>query len=147
MASLLPRRRPPFHQGQCLGTAVTPSPPIRAELNHRSSIILPIRKMILPEEVINKPIPTLSDRQFVVAKSDLTKAEQKVQQELFWYREELFKSIRGEWQEVRFISCTHFPSLLTFSIDGRHSLGHTLPPRPTHDHAYARYGTPRSCQG
>ena len=70
-------------------------------LSHHFSIILPIRKIILPEEVINKPVPTLSDRQFVVAKSDLTKAEQRVQQELFWYREELFKSIRGEWQEVR----------------------------------------------
>jgi hypothetical protein len=56
--------------------------------------------MILPEEFITKPIPTLSDRQFVVAKSDLTAAEQKVQQELFWYREELFKCIRGQWQEV-----------------------------------------------
>lgn len=56
--------------------------------------------MILPEDVITKPIPTLSDRQFVVAKSDLTAAEQKVQQELFWYREELFKCIRGQWQEA-----------------------------------------------
>ncbi|KAJ2931379.1 hypothetical protein H1R20_g5744, partial [Candolleomyces eurysporus] len=64
-----------------------------------SRIIIPIRKMILPEDLITKPIPTLSDRQFVVAKSDLTAAEQKVQQELFWYREELFKCIRGQWQE------------------------------------------------
>lgn len=35
-----------------------------------------------------------------MAKSDLSAAEQKVQQELFWYREELFKCIRGQWQET-----------------------------------------------
>lgn len=66
-----------------------------------SRMILPIRKIILSENLINKPIPTLSDRQFVVAKSDLSSSQQKLQQELFWYREELFKTVQGEWREVR----------------------------------------------
>ncbi|KAJ3540870.1 hypothetical protein NMY22_g4126 [Coprinellus aureogranulatus] len=81
--------------GEAVSSTSTTIPP-----GSMSRIILPIRKIILPEETINKPIPTLSDRQFVVAKSDLTKAEQKVQRELFWYREELLKSIRGEWRET-----------------------------------------------
>jgi trafficking protein particle complex subunit 9 len=36
-----------------------------------------------------------------VTKSNLSSAEEKSQRELFWYREELFKFIRGHWREVR----------------------------------------------
>ncbi|PCH38067.1 hypothetical protein WOLCODRAFT_114758 [Wolfiporia cocos MD-104 SS10] len=64
-----------------------------------SRLIIPIKKMLLPEESTSKPIPTLSDRQFVVTKSNLTSAEEKAQRELFWYREELFKIVRGYWRE------------------------------------------------
>lgn len=70
-------------------------------LIHRElSLIIPIKKMLLSEEHISKPIPTLSDRQFVVAKSSLTSSEEKAQRELFWYREELFKAVSGRWKEV-----------------------------------------------
>ena len=48
------------------------------------------------------PIPTLSGRQFVVSKAKLTLKEEKHQKELFWYREELFKRVKGTWREVRF---------------------------------------------
>jgi len=64
-------------------------------------IVLPVKKFLLPGEHVSQPIPTLSDRQFVVTKSNLTSAEEKNQRELFWYREELFKFIRGHWREVR----------------------------------------------
>lgn len=64
-----------------------------------SRLIIPIKKMLLSEEHISKPIPTLSDRQFVVAKSSLTSSEEKAQRELFWYREELFKAVSGRWKE------------------------------------------------
>lgn len=64
-------------------------------------IVLPVKKFLLPGEHISQPIPTLSDRQFVVTKSNLTSAEETNQRELFWYREELFKFIRGHWREVR----------------------------------------------
>ena len=63
--------------------------------------MLPIRKIRLSEELVSRPIPTLSDRQFVVDKSGLSDAEEKTQRELFWYREELFKCVRGSWTEVR----------------------------------------------
>ncbi|TFK29959.1 hypothetical protein FA15DRAFT_677283 [Coprinopsis marcescibilis] len=65
-----------------------------------SRIVLPIKKIVLPDNVINQPVPTLSDRQFVVTKSDLTDSEQKLQRELFWYREELLKTVKGYWQET-----------------------------------------------
>ncbi|KAF7304920.1 hypothetical protein MKEN_01206300 [Mycena kentingensis (nom. inval.)] len=65
-----------------------------------SRMVIPIKKFILSEEQISQPIPTLSDRQFVVTKSKLTKEQERAQRELFWYREELFKCIRGRWREA-----------------------------------------------
>lgn len=67
-----------------------------------NSIVIPIKKLLLSEEQLSKPIPTLSDRQFVVQKSQLSDKELRTQLELFWYREELFKCVRGRWREVRF---------------------------------------------
>ncbi|KAJ7063346.1 TRAPP II complex [Mycena amicta] len=65
-----------------------------------SRMVIPIKKFILSEAHISQPIPTLSDRQFVVTKSKLSKEQERAQRELFWYREELFKCIRGRWREA-----------------------------------------------
>jgi Transport protein Trs120 or TRAPPC9, TRAPP II complex subunit len=67
-----------------------------------SRIVLPLRKLLLSNEQASKPIPTLSERQFVVDKLNLSSTEEKARRELFWYREELFKCVRGRWQEVNF---------------------------------------------
>ncbi|KAH9996824.1 transport protein Trs120 or TRAPPC9 TRAPP II complex subunit-domain-containing protein [Russula vinacea] len=63
-------------------------------------MILPLKKIQLPEEVTSQAIPMLSDRQFVVEKMKLSVEEDKLQRELFWYREELFKSVHGHWREA-----------------------------------------------
>ncbi|KAH9005302.1 TRAPP II complex [Lactarius hatsudake] len=63
-------------------------------------MVLPLKKIQLPEETTSQAIPMLSDRQFVVDKTKLSMAEYKLQRELFWYREELFKSVRGHWREA-----------------------------------------------
>lgn len=63
-------------------------------------MVLPLKKIQLPEEITSQAIPMLSDRQFVVDKTKLSVVESKLQRELFWYREELFKSVRGHWREV-----------------------------------------------
>ncbi|KAI0079931.1 Trs120-domain-containing protein [Panus rudis PR-1116 ss-1] len=62
-------------------------------------IVIPVKKFRLSEKQVAQPIPTLSDRQYVVTKSSLTNTEERTQRELFWYREELFKYIRGRWKE------------------------------------------------
>jgi trafficking protein particle complex subunit 9 len=67
-------------------------------------MILPLKKFQLPEEVTSQAIPMLSDRQFVVEKTKLSPEEDKLQRELFWYREELFESVCGHWREVRLTS-------------------------------------------
>ncbi|KAG8836757.1 hypothetical protein FRC18_010798 [Serendipita sp. 400] len=64
-----------------------------------SRITLPLRRIFLPVEQISRPIPSLSDRQFVVSKAPVGNMNQSVQQELFWYREELFNSITARWKE------------------------------------------------
>jgi len=63
-------------------------------------IILPLPKLLLTEEEASRPIPSLSGRQFVVDKSKLSSEDSKLQRELFWYREELFRTIRGRWKEA-----------------------------------------------
>ncbi|RDB21392.1 hypothetical protein Hypma_011623 [Hypsizygus marmoreus] len=63
-------------------------------------LVIPIRKFLLSEEQLSQPIPTLSDRQFVVQKSKLSAQEAKAQREFFWYREHLFQCIRGQWRET-----------------------------------------------
>lgn len=64
-------------------------------------ILLRIQKFVLPDEDVQLPIPTLSDRQFVVSKSGLSAEQERLQRELFWYREALLKYVRGRWKEVR----------------------------------------------
>lgn len=74
--------------------------------SQQQRFVMPIRKFLLSEDAVSKTIPTLSDRQFVVAKGKLSPAEDKVQRELFWYREELFKYIQCSWVEVCVCICT-----------------------------------------
>ncbi|KAH9856984.1 TRAPP II complex [Lenzites betulinus] len=64
-----------------------------------SRVVLPVKKISLSEEHVSRPIPMLSDRQYVVTSSNLTAAEERAQRELFWYREELFKVVHGRWRE------------------------------------------------
>lgn len=79
------------------------------------SLLIPIKKISLSMEQTTKPVPTLSDKQFVVTKSSLTSAEEHAQRELFWYREELFRTVHGEWKEVCRLSRFNMGSL-TISV-------------------------------
>lgn len=65
------------------------------------SLVMAIKKILIDEALRSEPIPTLSDKQFVVAQSSLSQREEQAQRELFWYREELFKCVRGRWREVK----------------------------------------------
>lgn len=65
-----------------------------------SRIILPVRRLRLGDDVISQPSPTLTDRQLVITKSNLSKEEEQARREAFWYREELLKIIRARWKET-----------------------------------------------
>jgi trafficking protein particle complex subunit 9 len=59
-----------------------------------------LKKILLSEEHTSRPVPTLSDRQFVVDKSGLSTMQEKMQRELFWYREEVISCVKARWREV-----------------------------------------------
>ncbi|PPR08068.1 hypothetical protein CVT24_010529 [Panaeolus cyanescens] len=81
--------------GETVATSKTTIPP-----GSVSRLVIPIKKMLLDADTLLKPIPTLSDRQFVVAQTSLSHPEQKRQRELFWYREELLKCVQCDWHET-----------------------------------------------
>ncbi|KAG6900876.1 hypothetical protein C0993_009994 [Termitomyces sp. T159_Od127] len=76
------------------------APPSSISATVPPGLVIPIQKFVLSEEQLTRSIPTLSDRQFVVQKSKLSDQEARSQRELFWYREELFKIVRGTWRET-----------------------------------------------
>jgi hypothetical protein len=76
------------------GTTCTTIPP-----GSTSTVLLPIRKIILPESQINRPIPQLPHSQIAGANCDLAETG-RMQRELFWYRGAVLDSIHGEWSEV-----------------------------------------------
>jgi len=81
--------------------------------------MIPVKKFRLSDDLISEPIPTLSDRQFVVGKSRLSIEEEQAQRELFWYREELLKIISARWKEVNHISLKLFSLLTLIVVDER----------------------------
>jgi hypothetical protein len=79
--------------------------------------MLPVKKFRLSDDQISHPIPTLSDRQFVVGKSKLSIEEEQAQRELFWYREELLKIVSARWKEVSHLSLRLYSSLIFTGLD------------------------------
>ncbi|SCZ89502.1 BZ3500_MvSof-1268-A1-R1_Chr9g10432 [Microbotryum saponariae] len=59
-----------------------------------------IDRINIPAEEAERPIPALSERQFVLSKHQVSAAEQRSTRELFWFREELLRRIRATWNEV-----------------------------------------------
>lgn len=85
------RQQPDVPDGQT--TALVPP-------GSTTRILLPMKKFSLSDEDVQQPIPTLSDRQFVVSKSGLSADQERLQRELFWYREALFRYVQGRWKET-----------------------------------------------
>lgn len=67
-------------------------------------LILPIPRVHIPAEQLAQPIPSLTDRQYVVDKSRKSAEQLKVERELFWYRDILLKSLHATWIEVSPVS-------------------------------------------
>ncbi|KAK4051457.1 hypothetical protein OIV83_002941 [Microbotryomycetes sp. JL201] len=63
-------------------------------------MLLRLDRFLLPACACNEPIPSLSQRQFVVSKSVQSAQEERWTRELFWYREALLQKIKATWNEV-----------------------------------------------
>ncbi|GAA5864034.1 hypothetical protein JCM1840_000679 [Sporobolomyces johnsonii] len=64
-------------------------------------MLVRLDRITLTAEQLARPIPSLSsERQFVVAKVQRSKEAERLERELFWYREELLQRVQLSWNEV-----------------------------------------------
>lgn len=75
-------------------------------------LILPVPRLSLDHETSSKPIPTLSERQYVVDKEKKTPEQVARERQLFWYREELLNSLEATWVEV-----SRYTNVANLSLD------------------------------
>lgn len=64
-----------------------------------SRFLIPVKRVEFTAEELDRPIPTLSNRQFVV-ESNTTAEKQRQMQETFWYRDAMLKMLGGSWSEI-----------------------------------------------
>lgn len=64
-------------------------------------MLLRLARLHLSPEQLAKPIPSLTQRQFIVSKKNESASDERMKREMFWYREELLKRISASWNEVR----------------------------------------------
>lgn len=70
------------------------------QAGHTSRVVLPIRRIFLPEPTASIPSLSANQRQFVVSTAKITPEQERQTREAFWYREEVLKYIRGTWEEL-----------------------------------------------
>lgn len=63
-------------------------------------VIVPMAKRSLATEALQAPIPKLSPRQFVVAKTKLSPEMQAACNAQFWLRNSLLESVRAKWKDT-----------------------------------------------
>lgn len=101
-------------------------------------MLVQLERIVIPAEKLALPIPSLSKRQFIVAKVKRTLAEERLSRELFWYREELLNRIQASWNEVRLVPpvCVRIADNV---LAGREStIGNDLPSLAPPHQVYAR---------
>jgi hypothetical protein len=62
-------------------------------------LVIPIPRIYLSPEHLDKPIPSLSNRQYVVDKSRKSPNQLRTETELFWYRDALLNKLHCNWLE------------------------------------------------
>lgn len=62
--------------------------------------MIPLPRMSIPLEELQKPIPALSERQYVVDKTKKTLEQVHAEREVFWFRERLLNTLSATWIEV-----------------------------------------------
>ncbi|GJN91136.1 hypothetical protein Rhopal_004154-T1 [Rhodotorula paludigena] len=73
---------------------------VKLERHEDRIMLVRLERIALAAEQLAQPIPSLTERQFVVAKVKRSAEEERLERELFWYREELFRRVKLTWNEV-----------------------------------------------
>lgn len=63
-------------------------------------LLIPFPRLSIPSSKLQDPIPSLSERQYIVDKRKQSEDTIQRTKELFWYREEMLKSLSASWREV-----------------------------------------------
>ncbi|GAA5872900.1 hypothetical protein JCM8547_003260 [Rhodosporidiobolus lusitaniae] len=63
-------------------------------------MLVRLNRIDLDAEQLWKPIPSFTERQFVVAKVKRSSEDERLERELFWYREELLRRVKLTWSEI-----------------------------------------------
>lgn len=63
-------------------------------------MLVRLDRIELTDDQLDRPIPSLAERQFVVAKVKRSADEERLERALFWYREELLRRVQLRWSEV-----------------------------------------------
>ncbi|GAA6025577.1 hypothetical protein JCM11491_005997 [Sporobolomyces phaffii] len=82
-------------------------------------MLVRLDRLSLTHEELDRPIPVLSERQFIVAKVKRSREEERAEREMFWYRQELFSRVDLRWNEVGSLR-TGSISLRHLALDARH---------------------------
>ncbi|ODN75626.1 hypothetical protein L198_08156 [Cryptococcus wingfieldii CBS 7118] len=62
-------------------------------------LILSLPRRLLDQEALSQPIPSLSNRQYIVEKEKKTSGRIAIERERFWYREALLGMLEATWTE------------------------------------------------
>ncbi|WVQ96819.1 hypothetical protein IAU59_003926 [Kwoniella sp. CBS 9459] len=62
-------------------------------------MIIPLPRQWISQSEISQPVPSLSERQYIVDKEKKSASRVQRERELFWYRERLLGLISASWQE------------------------------------------------
>ncbi|KAK8858467.1 hypothetical protein IAR55_002694 [Kwoniella newhampshirensis] len=62
-------------------------------------MILPIPRWVIAQGILSEPVPSLSERQYIVDKERKSAVQVLSEREKFWYREELLSLIHATWVE------------------------------------------------
>ncbi|WVF69319.1 hypothetical protein IAT40_004095 [Kwoniella sp. CBS 6097] len=62
-------------------------------------LIIPLPRQSVPRAALSEPVPSLSERQYIVDKEKKSASQMQRERELFWYREKLLALISASWQE------------------------------------------------
>lgn len=68
-------------------------------------MLVRLERINLTAQELSRPIPSFSNRQFVVAKFKKSVSEETSIREMFWYRQELLKRVQATWNEVSKATC------------------------------------------
>jgi hypothetical protein len=91
------------------------------------SLYLPLPRLLIGDADVSRPVPALSERQFIVDEERGTEEDERERKALFWYKQELLSRISAAWAEVSWPDRLSVRLTLTLHFDLTFHLCHCSP--------------------